>query len=68
MVLIAGTGSNCVLLEPINTVRSVGELVLASSGGWGCLLGDEGSGNTNINTHTHKKGTPFCNQKKNAHL
>lgn len=45
IVLIAGTGSNCVLLNPAHgNISSPNELDLKSTGGWGCLLGDEGSG------------------------
>ena len=45
IVLIAGTGSNCVLVNPIKTkINSLTEIQTYSIGGWGSILGDEGSG------------------------
>lgn len=47
LVIISGTGSKCVLINPIDDAKSLNsfeDLKLFSSGGWGNLLGDEGSG------------------------
>lgn len=44
IVLIAGTGSNCLLVNPSNGETSNDQLDMWNTGGWGCLLGDEGSG------------------------
>lgn len=49
IVVISGTGSNCVLINPIddnNKPESFDQIKCFSSGGWGNLLGDEGSGNS----------------------
>lgn len=44
MVLISGTGSYCVLVNPLNkTFTSIDDIEMFSSGGWGSFLGDEGS-------------------------
>lgn len=51
MVIISGTGSKCVLVNPIkdiSTMTSFDDIVSYSSGGWGNLLGDEGSGRFKI--------------------
>ena len=50
IVVISGTGSNCVLINPLDEsikMDSLDQIKCISSGGWGNLLGDEGSG---INT------------------
>lgn len=47
LVMIAGTGSNCVLVNPTLSSDDGGatrSLEMHNTGGWGCLLGDEGSG------------------------
>jgi N-acetylglucosamine kinase-like BadF-type ATPase len=46
LVLIAGTGSYCALLKPIEfDSRAIErQIELISAGGWGHLLGDQGSG------------------------
>lgn len=47
LVVISGTGSKCVLVNPINDfshMRSFDDILSLSSGGWGNMLGDEGSG------------------------
>lgn len=49
LVIISGTGSKCVLVNPLNTneskkLTSFDDVESFSSGGWGNLLGDEGSG------------------------
>lgn len=49
IVIISGTGSNCVLINPIDDEiankkeSSLHEIASNKSGGWGNLLGDEGS-------------------------
>ena len=46
-MIISGTGSNCVLVNPLpESVNSIADINFTSSGGWGCHLGDEGSGNS----------------------
>jgi N-acetylglucosamine kinase-like BadF-type ATPase len=47
LVLISGTGSKCVLVNPIedqSKLTSFDDINSLSSGGWGNMLGDEGSG------------------------
>jgi N-acetylglucosamine kinase len=47
LVVISGTGSKCVLVNPIGdlaAIKSFDDISCFSSGGWGNLLGDEGSG------------------------
>jgi N-acetylglucosamine kinase-like BadF-type ATPase len=47
IVVISGTGSNCVLINPLDEsikMDSLDQIKCISSGGWGNLLGDEGSG------------------------
>jgi N-acetylglucosamine kinase-like BadF-type ATPase len=47
MVLIAGTGSYCALLNSIDSdFSNTTSVELIGSGGWGNLLGDQGSGKT----------------------
>ncbi len=44
-MLIAGTGSNCVLVNPLNEkLKSLDQIEYIYAGGWGSVLGDEGSG------------------------
>lgn len=46
VVLISGTGSNCILVNPIDEsckLKSLDQINISNSGGWGNLLGDEGS-------------------------
>ncbi|CAF0759306.1 unnamed protein product [Brachionus calyciflorus] len=46
LVIISGTGSKCVLVNPIDDaaqLKSFDDIPSYSSGGWGNLLGDEGS-------------------------
>jgi N-acetylglucosamine kinase-like BadF-type ATPase len=46
IVVISGTGSNCVLINPIEEsshIESLSEIKTFNSGGWGNMLGDEGS-------------------------
>lgn len=54
IVVISGTGSNCVLINPLvddetndqeklSKIESFDQIKCTSSGGWGNLLGDEGS-------------------------
>ena len=46
LVVISGTGSKCVLVNPISDftqIKSFDDIASFSSGGWGNLLGDEGS-------------------------
>ena len=47
LVVISGTGSICVLVNSVNefeSLKSFDDIRSHSSGGWGNLLGDEGSG------------------------
>ncbi len=44
-MIISGTGSNCVLLNPQSNSKT-DTITTYSAGGWGSLLGDEGSGET----------------------
>ncbi len=47
LVIISGTGSKCVLVNPIDDMSkltSFDDINSLSSGGWGNMLGDEGSG------------------------
>jgi N-acetylglucosamine kinase len=47
LVVISGTGSKCVLVNPMSdlvAIESFDDISCFSSGGWGNLLGDEGSG------------------------
>jgi N-acetylglucosamine kinase len=49
LVIISGTGSKCVLVNPISNLSNLNtldDIGIFSSGGWGNLLGDEGSGNS----------------------
>ena len=46
LVIISGTGSKCVLVNPLpdmSTLSSFDDINSLSSGGWGNMLGDEGS-------------------------
>lgn len=47
IVIISGTGSNCTLINPIDQelhkLESLNQIASNRSGGWGNLLGDEGS-------------------------
>ncbi len=46
IVLISGTGSNCILVNPIDEsvqISSLDQIKYSNSGGWGNILGDEGS-------------------------
>lgn len=46
LVIISGTGSKCVLVNPLSDtaiLNSFDDIPCYSSGGWGNLLGDEGS-------------------------
>lgn len=45
IVIISGTGSNCVLVNPISSNNAKSDVMVHyhSAGGWGNLLGDEGS-------------------------
>jgi N-acetylglucosamine kinase len=50
LVVISGTGSKCVLINPIKNLEQMNtfdDIASYSSGGWGNLLGDEGSGKKN---------------------
>ena len=47
LVVISGTGSKCVLVNPVDDfkkLKSFDDIKCYSTGGWGNLLGDEGSG------------------------
>lgn len=47
LVIISGTGSKCVLVNPVDDfsqLKSFDDIACYSTGGWGNLLGDEGSG------------------------
>ena len=61
LVIISGTGSKCVLINPLDDqgakLGSFDDLKCFSSGGWGNLLGDEGSG-TRFYTHTQLFNNP----------
>ena len=41
-MIISGTGSNCILINPLN--NNTENISYHNVGGWGNLLGDEGSG------------------------